>query len=205
MTRDRHVALYRRLTSSYPKSFRNEYREDLVTLFGRQLNDEPALRVWLRTFKDLAVTVPTYHLEAKMHIPSNRILTAILSPVAVASTMGVLMMGTGNAAVTMALLIVALISSALALWIWRADQPLRDADSRNSWWKWIAAGAALVAGTFAAMAMPWPDSIDLGDNAYWVVVSSVTAGVALAIVGLVLGIATYVQRQRNPRRQPRTL
>jgi hypothetical protein len=53
---------------------------------------------------------------------------------------------------------------------------------------------ALVVVTFSAMAIPWPDAIDLGDNAYWLVVFSVMTSLALATIGLVLGIGALLHR-----------
>lgn len=58
-----HVAVYRRITRLYPPSFRHNYGADLVTLFAHQIQDEPPIRVWFRTLRDLAVSVPTQHSQ----------------------------------------------------------------------------------------------------------------------------------------------
>jgi hypothetical protein len=34
-------------------------------------------------------------------------------------------------------------------------------------WKFLVAGVMLAGLTFTAIAIPWPDEIDLGDGAYW--------------------------------------
>ena len=49
------------------------------------------------------------------------------------------------------------------------------------------------------MAIPWPDAMDLGDNAYWLVVFSVMAGLALGAIGLLLGIGALIHRKAMPR------
>jgi hypothetical protein len=77
-----HVALYRHLIALYPHSFRDSYAADLVDLFAEQLRDLPPLRVWLRTVRDLAVTVPTQHLAAHMNRPSPRIVMILSALVA---------------------------------------------------------------------------------------------------------------------------
>jgi hypothetical protein len=64
------VALYRALQRLYPRAFREEYADDMVTLLGEQLRDEPPWRVCGRGLVDLAVTVPTRHVE--VHMSRNR-------------------------------------------------------------------------------------------------------------------------------------
>lgn len=44
----------------------------------------------------------------------------------------------------------------------------REAAGR-AWWKVLLAGPALVAATILAMAVPWPPAMDIGDNAYWLI------------------------------------
>ncbi|HEX9969540.1 MAG TPA: hypothetical protein VGB03_05320, partial [Acidimicrobiales bacterium] len=90
-----HLGAYRRLTALYPRSFRQEYRADLVALFAAQLGDEPAARVWLRTARDLAVSVPARHLEAHMQNPSPRIVPLAAGVAAGAAALMALVGGTG--------------------------------------------------------------------------------------------------------------
>ena len=71
MSYARQLTIYRALTALYPRSFRDDYREDLAVLFSHQISDEPSVGVWARTIRDLAVTVPTHHLEAHMHRPTH--------------------------------------------------------------------------------------------------------------------------------------
>src|SRR5437763_861461 len=92
-----HVAAYRRITRLYPPSFRHDYGADLIALFARQIQDEPAFRVWMRTFRDLAVTVPTQRLEAHMKHSSSRLVTAGSGVVAGTSALLAFTIGTGPA------------------------------------------------------------------------------------------------------------
>jgi hypothetical protein len=192
-----HIAAYRRLTALYPRRFRDEYRSDLVALFGQQLEDHGPGRVWLRTARDIAVTIPVQHLEEHVHRPSHNLVTAASSVVAIAATLLAITMGTATSPV---LLLVALGSGAIATWSWKANRPIQvPNDVSSAWWRFLIAGMALVIVTFSAMAVPWPDAIDLGDNAYWLIVFSIMTGLALGAIGLLLGIGALIQRRRTPR------
>jgi hypothetical protein len=194
---DTHIAAYRRLTALYPRRFRDEYRSDLVALFGQQLEDHGPGRVWLRTARDIAVTIPVQHLEEHVHRPSHNLVTAASSVVAIAATLLAITMGTATSPV---LLLVALGSGAIATWSWKANRPIQvPNDVSSAWWRFLIAGMALVIVTFSAMAVPWPDAIDLGDNAYWLIVFSIMTGLALGAIGLLLGIGALIQRRRTPR------
>lgn len=187
-----HIAVYRHLTALYPRQFRDEFRTDLVALFSHQLEGEGPGRVWLRTARDIAVTVPAQHLEAFMHRPSNNVVTAVSAVVALTAAFLAITMGT---AASLAMLLVALGSGGTAVWTWQANRPIRVPHQTDSaWWKFIVGGVALVATTFSGMAIPWPDAIDLGDNAYWLIVFSMMTGLALGAIGLVLGIGALIHR-----------
>jgi hypothetical protein len=194
--RQAHLALYRRLTRLYPLSFRRNYGDDLIVLFAKQIEDEPPALVWARTFRDLAVSVPTQHLEAHMKRPSPHLLTAAFGVVAAAAALLALTLGTGPAMPVF--LVVALVSGASALWARQAGQPVRaDNATGNSWWRVLLAGPALAALTFVAMAIPWPDSIDLGDNAYWLIVIAFMMSLTLAATGVLLGVVALFDRRRT--------
>jgi hypothetical protein len=61
----------------------------------------------------------------------------------------------------------------------------------------LLAGPVLAALTLAAMAIPWPDAIDLGDNAYWLIVGAFMTSVTLAATGLLLAMVAVVDRRRH--------
>jgi hypothetical protein len=191
-----HVAVYRHLTRLYPPSFRQGFEADLVSLFADQVNDESPGRVWLRTLRDLAVSVPTQRLEAHMKRPSAHLVTTGFGAVAAIAALLALAVGTGPA--TPVFLVVALIAALIAIWSWRANRPVQaDSVAARSWWKVFLAGPALATLTFGAMAVPWPDAIDLGDNAYWLIVITLMTSIALAATGLLLGLAAVVERRRT--------
>jgi hypothetical protein len=132
-----------------------------------------------------------------VHRPSHNIVTAASSVVAVAAALLAITMGT---AMSLVLLLVALGSGAIAISSWKANRPLRVAHNVDSaWWKFLAGGVTLVIVTFSAMAVPWPDAMDLGENAYWLVVFSVMTGLALGTIGLLLGIGALIHRKHTPR------
>jgi hypothetical protein len=192
-----HIAAYRRLTALYPRRFRDEYRTDLIALFSHQLQDDGPGRVWLRTMRDIAVTVPVQHLEVHVQRPSHNVVTAASSVVAVSAALLAITMGT---AASLVLLVVALGAGATAISSWKANRPLQVPNNINSaWWKFLVGGVALVIATFSAMAVPWPDAMDLGDNAYWLVVFSVMTGLALGAIGLALGLGALIHRKYTPR------
>ncbi len=198
MSHDRHLSIYRALTGLYPRSFRDDYREDLAVLFSHQITDESPIVVWARTIRDLAVTVPAHHLEAAMHRPPTPVLVAICSVVAASALALALVLGTGGPAVSIVFLTVAVVSGAVGVSAWRAQQPIHDVDSIAAvWWKFLVAGVSMVAATFAGMAIPWPSAMDLGDNAYWLVVISMMTGFMLVGLGVLLGIVALVRHHRH--------
>ena len=198
MSHHRQLTLYRALTGLYPRSFREDYREDLALLFAHQINDEPPLRVWARAIRDLAVTVPAHHLEARMHRPPAPVLVGMCSVVTATALALAMVLGTGRPAFSIVFLMVAVVSGALGVSAWRAQQPVHDTASFDaSWWKFLVGGVSVAAATFAGMAIPWPDAIDLGDNAYWLIVISMMTGFMLAALGVLLGITTLVRHHRH--------
>jgi len=95
--RNVHLAVYRRMTRLYPASFRQDYGEDLGALFAKQIEDESAGRVWARTIRDLAVSVPFQRLETHMNRPSSHLLTGMFGVLAATATLLALTLGTGPA------------------------------------------------------------------------------------------------------------
>ena len=193
--RPSHVAVYGRLTALYPRSFRDDYRADLVALFAQQLGDEPPGRVWSRALRDLAVSVPIQHLEAHMNRPSPHIVT--LGFGVVAGAMALLAAIAGTAPVTPLFAGLALVAGVFAYWSWQTGRTLDPVDGGRLWWKLVMAGATLAALTFVAMVIPWPEAVDLGDNAYWAVVFAFLAAFTLAATGLLLGLGAWLQRRRT--------
>jgi hypothetical protein len=188
--RRRHVALYGRLAALYPRSFRDDYHADLVVLFAEQLGDEPPGRVWLRALRDLAVTVPLQHVEAHMTNAPPHLVT-VASGV-VAGTAALLGVTVGTPAMP-ALAFVALFAAITAYWSWQANRSAHGLNApKGLWWKLLIAAPTLAALTFAAMAIPWPDAVDLGGNGYWLALVTLMASLTMGVMGLFLRIAAPV-------------
>jgi len=77
------AGVYSWLLRLYPRRFRNEYGTDMALLFAQQLRGEPTSRVWARGVVDLAVTIPTQHLEAHMDRPPNPSVPVVFAAVSV--------------------------------------------------------------------------------------------------------------------------
>jgi hypothetical protein len=160
MNTHRGLGLYRGLLLCYPRSFRREYGPDMVLLFSDQLGDEPAPRVWCRGLIDLAVTVPTRHLEAHMNRPPNSLVPVALGALAVAA-----------------------VATALTVVSARQTRRITAATSTTAqWWKPLALGAsALLAMIIAEGAT---------DLSLWMpMIITVLFSLLMIATGLVLGIA----------------
>jgi hypothetical protein len=186
-----HVTAYRRLTALYPRSFREEYRADLVALFTDQLHDGPAAGVWIRTIGDLVVTVPSQHLEVQMKRSPGGFLTAAAIVVAQVSAVTAAVFGFSPMAIPLA--VVAVLATAVAVLSWRANHLGRGtaAVAGRNWWKFLLAGIA----AFATLALgTW-----LADDTAlpWVLLATIyLAGWILSITGAVLGTGHLIQRLR---------
>jgi hypothetical protein len=183
----RQIGLYRRLTALYPRRFRDEYGGDLVALFADQLRDDGPVRTWARTTRDLAVTVPTLHLEARMHRPSHTTVATVLGVVAtVAALSGVVI---GHPLALLGGVALSAVAALVARWVWQADRPVRedgDGDGvARHWWRFLAAGTGVLVITFGSMAT-WPDA-DLAGQAYALAFLGIMSGLALAGLGVLLG------------------
>ena len=171
---------YRMLVRLYPRSFRDEYGEDLITLFQDQRADEHGARVWARAVLDLAVTVPTQHLEVHMRYPTQGAVTVV------AAAGAVLALAIGSVIGSVAVPAMAVVVG--ALWVSLASWRTNHVVDAPTWWKRVALGAALIAGVGVATSIPWPDSIDLGGDLAWSLGAiAVVAAVALIASGLLLG------------------
>jgi hypothetical protein len=187
---ERSVAAYRRLVRAYPSQFRGQYEDDLVALFADQLDDESAVRVWMRATRDLSVTVPALHLEARMHRPSTNLVAVIASAVSVAALFTVVVIGS-SVAVAVPALVIALGSGAVAVWAWRAERAGGVAAAGRRWWQLLVAGLALLA-TIAVVTTLTGDL----DSAGWVtaMVMLLTSFLLMGM-GLILGLVRLAGRR----------
>lgn len=168
------MRIYRGLLHLYPRRFRREYGDDMVALLEDQRRDEHALRVLGRTVLDLALTVPTRHLEAHMKRSSSiAIITTFVAVAAFAAVLG----GPVGLLVAAALL-------ALAALAWRRDRPVVDhADGR--WWRLLLSGSGLLATLVVVTTITG----ELHNGLWYVAMLTMFTSFGLIGTGVVLGIA----------------
>jgi len=191
------VALYRRLAALYPKAFRDVYRDDLVATFALQVRDEGPARVWIRTLRDLAVTLPSQHLEARMNYrPTPHAASVPVCSIAVG--VGVLAVMSGEGPVPWILLFVALAGLIVAVLSWQATSPMRPAPVRYTkhWRKCVLTGVALLAGVIAVLNFASTDDAGAG---WLLVIAGLVGGVALIMSGIAMGVTQWSLRRRATR------
>jgi hypothetical protein len=188
-TPPRTLRVYRLLVHLYPRRFREEYGPDLVLLVADQLRDEPTWRVLSRSAVDLAVTLPTRHLEAHMDRAPTPLVPAVfgalaLSAVIVGATIG-------HPLILLACVAVGVTAGWLGLLAAHWARPVTQSRPATAhWWKLLAGGAGLL-GALVAITTATGELPDGG----WLVamVTGLTAFVLLG-AGIVLGIAHLAAR-----------
>lgn len=183
------VRLYRHLVRLYPRRFREEYGPDLVLLVADQLRDEPTWRVLTRTAVDLALTVPTRHLEAHMDRSPSPFVPALFGGLALASV--VVGLAVGHPAVVTVCVAVGAIAGYLGLLAAHRARPLTDPRPMSAhWWKLTAGGAALLAALIATTTATG----ELPEGAWLIAMITGLTAVILIGAGLVLGITHVASR-----------
>lgn len=170
---------YRLLLRAYPRSFRDEYGDDMVALLAHQLRDENIARVVARTAVDLATTIPARHLEARMNRPSTTVLVTTF--VVVGAGLAILGGPIGLAA--------AVVLFALAAVTWRRARPVVAVDD-GRWWKLLLAGVALLVSFIVGTTIIG----ELPDGGWYVAMASLLTSLALIGAGVVLGVAGRTSR-----------
>ena len=192
MSANLHAALYRRLVALYPREFRDEYREDLAATFATQLIDDGALRCWMRTARDLIVTLPSQHLESRMHRSSSSRVAMIALALAVGFTGAAVVLGGSLYAVI--LLVVALAGVLVAAMSWKAAQPAIVIESSDSWRKFLVAGIGLLAIMIVLMNVPHQDQ-DLSPVAWSLMMLTLVLSIVLIGTGVTLGLARLTKHR----------
>ncbi|MEY2403680.1 MAG: hypothetical protein QOD38_1231 [Acidimicrobiaceae bacterium] len=183
------VVMYRHAMHLYPRGFREEYGDDLVVLLSEQLRDEPAWRVTARTVVDLALTVPTRHLEATMH----RSMTPFVPPFFGALALSSLIVGlvVGRPIVLLACLAIAGLAGGLGLAAHRRARPVAaPATASAQWWKVLVSGVGLM----AALIVVTTATGELPDNGWFVAMITGLTAIVLMSTGVVLGITHLATR-----------
>lgn len=178
---------YRALVHLYPREFREEFGDDMVALFREQYRDEPALLVVVRSLVDLALTVPSQHVETRMHTNPTPVTTLMYLAVTLAGLVLAVVGGTAPLAlVTGALIAVA--AGALAVLTWQRAAPFRTSTLTSHWWKFVVAGLVLIGAVIVASG--------LGVNAWFLGLAVVFIAIGSVVVGVALAVANLVARHR---------
>ena len=185
MMNQRATGIYRALFHCYPSRFRREYADDMALLFEDQLRDEMAARVWARALLDLAITIPTQHLEARVNRPANPVIPAVFAALSGVGMLIAAVTGArgGTAGIALA---VALGSGLVAVAAWRRTRTITGAQPASAhWWKLVAAGGGLFAATFLIAEL-----VGEAPDGWWLpMMLSFLVGVTTLLTGLVLGVA----------------
>jgi len=197
MTTTRHANAYRRLTGVYPRAFRDEYGDDLVSTFVAQMADDGPTRCWLRATRDLSVTIPLQHLEARMHGPSPQsTLTVGGVAVGVAAMVGGIVVGASFYALL--LIMLAVFAFLIAILSRRATRPATAIPGQRSWKKVSVVGVVLLAIEIVMLNVPAGDH-ELNAWQWALMMLTLLSSIALIAAGAVLGIAGRTHRRNSPR------
>ena len=128
-----------------------------------------------------------------MKNPSPRIVPLAAGVAAGAAGLMALVGGTGPG--TPGLVVAAAALAAIAYWSWRDSRAVEPPG--RLWLRLLVAGLGMAGLTTLGSFVPWPDAVDLGDNAYWLVVFAFATSIVLFVLGVLLGIATAVERHRH--------
>jgi hypothetical protein len=179
------VRVYGALIRLYPRRFRDKYGTDMVQLVRDQFDDEPAWRVCTRGVIDLAITIPTQHLEAIMNRSPKHFVPLFYTAIAATGVLLAVAGGT-NAVMLIVGACIAVAAGVTAAIAWHRAGPPRGTAATGSWWKFIVAGPCIIAAVIAAAG--------LGVDAWFVGVGCVFAGFVSIGIGVLLGLARLSSR-----------
>ena len=147
---NRQESLYRVLLALYPRSFRHEYAEPMVQLFGDRLR-ERGRRVWFETAPDLIRTVPVQRMEAAMARVSPGARVVALAVIVFGAVM--VSVGFGGGAAPLLVVVAAVGAIVAVVRQRRIVTPFGEraplwASVTQAWWAPIAAllGFVMIAG-----------------------------------------------------------
>lgn len=192
MSTNRLVNAYRHTIRLYPRSFRDEFGDDLVGLFADQLADERAARVVTRTILDLALSVPQRHLESDMHLTRTSVLPVVFFALALASL--VVGLAVGHPAVLGACALATLAFLGLALVALHRARPLHEVRSIPSrWWVVLGCGVVLLAGLVVVTRATG----ELPEGGWFLAMVTGLTAIVLIATGLGLGVVQLVGRSHR--------
>lgn len=181
------LRVYGALVALYPREFRDEYGADLVQLARDACRDDPPWRVACRVLVDLAISVPTQHLEAHMHRSPSSPVIPLLYGAASAAGIALAVAGGSNATSLIVGLVVAAVAGTLAVVAWRRAAPVGGAAGARHWWKFLVAGPLVIGGVIIAAG--------LGVEAWIAGMFLVFLALILTGVGLLLGLVRLAARR----------
>lgn len=177
---------YGALVALYPRQFRDEYGADMVQLARDACRNDPTWRVAGRVLIDLAVSIPTQHLEAHVHRSPSHLVPLIYTAAAGAGIV-LALAGGSNVALLIGGLVFAAIAGTLAVIAWRRAVPIGETVQTTHWWKSVAAGPVIIGGVIVAAG--------LGVEAWLVGMLAVFLALILSGVGLLLGLVRLTTRR----------
>lgn len=192
MSADRLVSAYRHTIRLYPRSFRDEFGDDLVRLFADQLADERAGRVVARTILDLALSVPQRHLESDMHLTRTSVLPIVFFALALGSL--VVGLAVGHPAVLAVCALGTLAFLGLAMVALHRARPLHEVRTIPSrWWMVLGAGVALLTGLILVTRATG----ELPEGGWFLAMVTGLTAIVLIATGLALGVVQLVGRSHR--------
>lgn len=180
------VRIYGALLPLYPRNFRDRYGADMVQLVRSSCNDEPAWRIAFRVLLDLATSIPTQHLEARMKTPSQPVIPLIYTAVAFAG-FALAAAGGTNVGMTAFGLVVAALAGTTAFISWRRLAPTGRSVPTELWWKCVLAGPILIGSVVVGASF--------GVEAWEAGMLVALLGLVSTVTGLLLGLLRLTSRR----------
>lgn len=178
------VRVYRSLLRLYPREFRDEYGADMVQLLRDQFSDEPSWQVGARCVLDLAITVPTQHMEAHMNRPSTHLVPLLYATFAAAGLLFAVLGGSNTTIVVIGLCI-AVAAGTIAAVTWKRSGPIGAKLSTDGWWKLVLAGPCIILVLIVAA--------NFGVEAWEVMMLALLVAFVATATGVLLGVARLAQ------------
>ncbi len=194
MNRRTHVALYRTTHVFYPRAFREQYGEDLCAIFEEQLDELGARRSWLRTVRDLLVSIPAQRLESRMKKPASSHVFVFSLALGIGSVLMTAVIGTSMYAALFAFVAVA--SFAVAIASRRAAKPALALETSPPWKKFLASGGLMLVVIVVLINLPPNRGQELSPVGWVAMMLSILISLSLIAYGAVLG-ALQVSRTRK--------
>ncbi len=178
------LRIYEVLLRTYPRTFRDDYGPDMVLLFARQLRDESPARVWGRGVVDLALTVPSLHLEHHMK-RSSLIVPLAFTALSAAGVLLALIGGTSPVMLVSGLS-VAVVAGGLAFLSWQRSRAVAAALPVTAhWWQLLALGAAVL----STVAIVTTITGEVPEGLWVPMMVTILLGLSSLVGGLLLGLA----------------